>query len=143
MVAFIIATHGEFSREIIKSAEMIFGKQENVAFVTFSPGEGLEDLQTKYYKALQELDGSNGTLFMVDLFGGSPYNAAALIAADKEEMDVIAGVNLPMLIEGFDKRQRNDFHDLIQSVSQTAADGVKSFKQSLAYSNASEENDLL
>ncbi|MGP7816407.1 PTS sugar transporter subunit IIA [Niallia sp. 01092] len=143
MVAFIIATHGEFSREIIKSAEMIFGKQENIAYVTFSPGEGPEDLQKKYHQALQELDSSKGTLFMVDLFGGSPYNAAALIAADKEDMDVIAGVNLPMLIEGLDKRQRNNLHDLIQAVSQTAADGVKSLKQSLAYSDASGEDDLL
>ncbi|WP_445491950.1 PTS sugar transporter subunit IIA [Niallia sp. 03133] len=143
MVAFIVATHGEFSREIIKSAEMIFGKQENVAYITFSPGEGLDDLQTKYHHALQALDLSKGALFMVDLFGGSPYNAAALITADKEEMDVVAGVNLPMLIEGFDKRQRSDFQDLIQSVSQTAAEGVRSFKQSLAFSSTSEENDLL
>lgn len=142
MIALIIATHGEFSREIVKSAEMIFGKQENVSFVTFTTGEGPEDLRKKYHHALQNLDLTEGILFMVDLFGGSPYNAAALIAAENEQMDVIAGVNLPMVIEGFDKRQRYSLKELITYVSQTATEGVKSLKQSLAYSNVSEENDL-
>ncbi|WP_141430559.1 PTS sugar transporter subunit IIA [Bacillus sp. 03113] len=142
MIALIVATHGEFSREIVKSAEMIFGKQENISSITFNPGEGPDDLQLKYQKALNELDSNDGTLFLVDLFGGSPFNAAALIAAENEKMDVITGINMPMLLECLDKRNYSSLIDLVESIRQTATEGVRTLKQSLTASSISEDGDL-
>lgn len=140
MIALVVATHGQFSQEIVKSAEMIFGEQENVAIITFKPGEGLNDLQNKYQKAIGELDTQDGVLFLVDLFGGSPFNAAANLISQEENMDIITGVNLPMLIECFTQRGGSKLEVLVDAISQTAVNGVKSLKKTLQQSE--DEEDL-
>ena len=93
MVAIIIGTHGNFSEELVRSSEMIFGKQSNVGYITFKQGEGLEELAAKYSVVMDQLYTDDGVLFMVDLFGGSTYNAASMIALENENMDVVTGVN--------------------------------------------------
>lgn len=67
MIAVIIGTHGIFSEEILKSAEMIFGVQENVGSVTFQPGEGIDALVEKYNSLIEKMNSTDGVLFMVDL----------------------------------------------------------------------------
>lgn len=63
---------------------MILGHQENVATITFLPGEGADDLMKKYEDTLESLQCEDGVLFMVDLFGGSPFDAASRIAVKSE-----------------------------------------------------------
>ena len=99
MIAVIVGTHGIFSEEILKSAEMIFGVQENVGSVTFQPGEGIDALVEKYNSLIEKMNSTDGVLFMVDLFGGSPFNAASIIAMKHENMEIVTGVNLPMILE--------------------------------------------
>jgi PTS system, mannose/fructose/sorbose family, IIA component len=140
MVALIIATHGEFSREIVRSAEMIFGKQDDVEIVTFAPGEGPDDLKKKYQAAYGRLNQEDGVLFLVDLFGGSPFNAASNFAAEKENTDVITGLNLPMLIECFSKRQSLGLRDLVEDIEKTAVEGVRSLRKTLEAADDSEED---
>ncbi|MTT32551.1 PTS mannose transporter subunit IID [Terrilactibacillus sp. BCM23-1] len=140
MIALIVATHGEFSREIVKSAEMIFGKQDNLETITFLPGEGIEELKEKYLLAMKHLDTSKGVLFMTDLFGGSPFNVAASVVLDHEEMEVITGTNLPMLVECFARRRTDDLKTLVPAISQTAIEGVKTLSGSLSLNE--EEGDL-
>lgn len=82
-VGIIIGTHGEAARELLKSTEMIIGKQDNVEFITFVPGENTDTLITKYKEKLDKLDTSEGVIFMVDLFGGSPYNASSQMPFQK------------------------------------------------------------
>ncbi|MDT8718965.1 PTS mannose transporter subunit IID [Clostridium sp. 19966] len=139
MVALIIGTHGRASEEILKSAEMIFGKQENVATVTFETGEGTDDLIRKYNEKLNELDTSSGVIFMVDLFGGSPFNAASAIAAKQDDMDVVTGVNIPMILETFVSRESMDVKNLINLSKEAAAASIKTLKEMLSNS---EEEDL-
>ncbi|MNM43530.1 PTS system mannose-specific EIIAB component [compost metagenome] len=128
MVAIIVGTHGDFSREIVKSSEMIFGKQENIQYVTFNPGESADDLINKYESIMRELNYEDGLLFMVDLFGGSPYNAASRIAVKEEHIDIVTGVNLPMLLEVFAVRDSISVEELVK-VAETAGNmGIKSFK---------------
>lgn len=128
MVAIIVGTHGDFSREIVKSSEMIFGKQENIQYVTFNPGDSADDLINKYESIMEELDYKDGLLFMVDLFGGSPYNAASRVAVKEEHIDIVTGVNLPMLLEVFAVRDSMSIKELVK-VAETAGNmGIKSFK---------------
>lgn len=139
MTAIIIGTHGKFSQEILRSSEMIFGKQENVSAVTFEPGEGPDDLVVKYKKELENLDSKDGVLFMVDLFGGSPFNAASRIAAENENMDIVTGINLPMLLEVYGVRDSSNFQELVDTAKNAAKDGIKSLKEVLVQ----EEDDEL
>lgn len=140
MIAVIVGTHGYFSEEIIKSSEMIFGSQENVGFVTFKPGEGTEDLLNKYNKLIDELDCKDGVLFLVDLFGGSPFNAASMIAVKNENMEIVSGVNLPMLLEVFGSRSFSTIAEL-KGIAETAGkDAIKSLIKSTG--NEEEEDEL-
>ena len=129
MVSIIIGTHGSFSEQILRSAEMIYGKQENVLSVTFETGEGIEDLIAKYKNALAKLDCKNGVLFLVDLFGGSPFNAASRIVSENENMDVITGINFPMLLEVYGARDFSNIEEIVRIGKQAGSDGIKSLKE--------------
>jgi PTS system mannose-specific IIA component len=128
VVAVIVGTHGEFSREIVNSSEMIFGKQDNLKYITFNPGEGLEELVVKYEKAIEELDCEDGLLVTVDLFGGSPYNAASRIVVNNEKADIVTGVNLPMLLEIYALRDSISVEELVKVAVEAGSTGIKTFK---------------
>jgi len=132
MVGLIVCTHGKFSEELVKASEMIFGKQEDVKSITFQPGESADELVEKYKKAIEELGEKDGILFIVDLFGGSPYNAASRVVADNENMDIIAGVNLPMLLEIYMSNTFLSLPDLVNVAINAGRDAVKSFKENFA-----------
>ena len=141
MTAVIVATHGRFSEEIVKSSEMIFGKQENIEYVTFVPGEGIDDLTRKYNEAIEVLDMKDGLIFLVDLFGGSPFNAASSIAVTHENMDIVTGVNLPMLLEVFGAREISSLSELINIAENSGKDSIKSFKAGLILNKNNINND--
>lgn len=125
MISVIIGTHGMFSEEILKSAEMIFGAQGNIGTVTFKPGEGIEDLIEKYKALIEKLDSKDGVLFMVDLFGGSPYNAASIIAMQHVNMEIITGINLPMILEVLGSRGFSSLPELLNIAKNSGKDAIK------------------
>ena len=125
MISVIIGTHGMFSEEILKSAEMIFGTQENVGTVTFKPGEGVDNLVEKYNKLINELDCTDGVLFMVDLFGGSPFNAASIIAMKHDNMEIVAGVNLPMILETLGSRDFSSLSELLAIAENSGKEAIR------------------
>jgi len=128
MIAIILATHGKFSKELLKSSEMIFGKQENIECVTFEPGESPDDLVKKYENEIEKLDVKSGLIFMVDLFGGSPFNAASRIAINNDNIDIVSGVNLPMLLEVFTARDDKPLDEVINIAVESGRYAIKSFK---------------
>ena len=125
MIALIISTHGKFSEELVKSSEMIFGSQSNVGVVTFKPGEGTDNLVDKYNNLINELDCKDGVLFMVDLFGGSPFNAASILALKNDNMEIVSGVNLPMLLEVFGSRDFSSLSELVEIAQNSGKDAIK------------------
>ncbi|WP_219620969.1 mannose/fructose/sorbose PTS transporter subunit IIA [Bacillus sp. V3-13] len=137
--AIIIGTHGASAEQLLRSTEMIIGPQENVTFIDFVPGENTDTLITKFNEQLSKLDTAAGVLFMVDLFGGSPYNAASQIALPKPDYDVIAGVNIPMLLETLALRSGMGFDELVDTALKAGSMGVKSLRRSLVVTEESEE----
>ncbi|MFJ5363902.1 PTS mannose transporter subunit IIAB [Pectobacterium punjabense] len=128
-IAILLCTHGTTAGPLLKTAEMILGEQRNVAWIDFVPGENAETLIEKYQEKLTQLDTSQGVLFLVDTWGGSPFNAASRLVTDKENHDVIAGVNIPMLAETFMARDDNpSFSDLVAIALETGREGVKALK---------------
>ncbi|UVK77052.1 MAG: mannose-specific PTS enzyme IIAB component [Sodalis sp. Fle] len=127
--AMIIGTHGSAAKQLLKTAEMILGEQQNVAWIDFVPGENAETLIEKYIALLANLDTTTGVLFLVDTWGGSPFNAASRIVVDKENYEVITGVNIPMLIETFMARDDNtSFPKLVSIAMEAGRVGVKALK---------------
>lgn len=120
----IIATHGLSSIELLKSAEMITGKQTNVETVTFTEGEGLEELKESYSEALSKLSGNTNILILVDIWGGTPFNVAI-----EQNHEVITGVNIPMLIELFMNRDNVEMDMLVDGLLDTTKDSIKKLSQ--------------
>lgn len=140
MVGIIIASHGEFADGIKQSGSMIFGNQEKVESVVFMPSEGPEDLQRKLREAVEKLE-TEEILFLVDLWGGSPFNQAnILFEEDPDHRAIVAGLSLPMLIEAYASRfSMNTSHEIAKAIAPTAIEGVKIRPESLQPEEKKEE----
>ena len=127
MVAIILASHGEFANGILQSGSMIFGEQENVKAVTFMPSEGPDDIKAKMQEAIATFDDQEEVLFLVDLWGGTPFNQANSLFEDhKDKWAIVAGMNLPMVIEAYASRfSMNTAHEIAAHIIETAKEGVK------------------
>jgi len=138
MIAIIVGTHGNLSRELIRTCEMIIGMRENIAAVTLDSGESADDLVEKYKNAVKKLDAKDGVLFITDLFGGSPYNAACKIAMENDNIGVVAGVNLSMALEVFNLRDLPV--EQVVEIAQTAGkQGILAFNKRDVMNNEAED----
>lgn len=97
MIGLVIVTHGDLGGALLNTAELIMGKQEQVKAVAFESGQAVADLQVRIAQATKQVNKGQGILILVDILGGSPYNASALLAVEQADTEVITGVNLPML----------------------------------------------
>lgn len=127
MVGIILASHGEFANGILQSGSMIFGEQENVKAVTLMPSEGTDDIKAKMQEAIATFDDQEEVLFLVDLWGGTPFNQANSLFEDhKDKWAIVAGMNLPMVIEAYASRfSMNTAHEIAAHIIETAKEGVK------------------
>ena len=143
MFAIIVGTHGRFSDELVKSCEMICGAAKPVKAVTLVPGEGPDDVVKKYEDAISSMDFDGRVLFLNDLFGGSPYNAACRLVIENEQYGIVTGVNLPMLIEMISAQmadEESDIKALMEKAVDAGKNGVQTFHASAIA--ADEEDDF-
>lgn len=97
MIGIILVTHGDLAKEFVKAMEHVVGEQEHVATVCIGPHDDMEARRKEIARAIDQVDSGRGTVILTDLFGGTPSNLAiSLLKRGKTE--VIAGINLPMLI---------------------------------------------
>ena len=127
MVGIILASHGEFANGLMQSGAMIFGEQPNVAACVLHPSEGPDDIKAKMQAAIDSFDDQTEVLFLVDLWGGTPFNQAnSLFEAHKENWAIVSGMNLPMLIEAYAARlSMEKAQDVAKAILGTAKEGVK------------------
>lgn len=127
MVGIILASHGEFAEGILQSGAMIFGEQENVKAVTLMPSEGPDDVRAKMQEAIASFDNQDEVLFLVDLWGGTPFNQANTLFEDhKDKWAIVAGMNLPMVIEAYASRfSMESAQEIAAHILGTAKEGVR------------------
>ncbi|WP_420977342.1 PTS fructose transporter subunit IIA [Bacillus vallismortis] len=116
MISVIISGHGDFPIALKESSGMIFGEEHNLIAVPFLKGEGIQTLQGKYHQALKGIPEEHEVLFLVDIFGGTPYNAAVSFIAEDQRMDMAAGVNLPILLEVLSLREHLTLKALLNNL---------------------------
>jgi mannose/fructose/sorbose-specific phosphotransferase system IIA component len=97
-IGVIVVAHGDLGQALVASASLILGEQDNVAAVSLKPQDNLETCQSALTTGIEQLDSSQGVIVLADLFGGTPCNAAALGQRDRS-YPIVAGANLPMLLE--------------------------------------------
>ncbi len=127
MVGIILASHGDFAKGILQSTTMIFGEQKNVQAVTLMPSEGPNDIKVKMKKAIASFDNQDEVLFLVDLWGGTPFNQVDNLLKDhKDKWAVVTGMNLPMVIEAYALRlSMESAHEIAANIIKEARQGIK------------------
>ena len=124
MINVLILSHCELTKELIKTAEVIAGKQENLFCIDQDmKNENLASLQEKISEILKKINNEKGTLILTDMLGGSPCNASVLLTKSYN-IEVLTGVNLPMILSAiFASRTVQNAKELADKV---LADGKKS-----------------
>jgi PTS system mannose-specific IIA component len=104
MIGLVIVTHGELAIELKRATEHVVGPQEAIKTVCIGPDDDIERRRDDIRKAVDEVERGRGVILLTDMFGGTPSNLAiSMLREDKVE--VLAGVNLPMLIKLAEARQ--------------------------------------
>jgi PTS system mannose-specific IIA component len=97
MIGMILVTHGRLAEEFVHAMEHVVGEQADVATICIGPNDDMEARRREIANAIKRVDSGSGAVILTDLFGGTPsYLAISLLKKGKTE--VIAGINLPMLI---------------------------------------------
>lgn len=104
MIGLVIVTHGELAIELKRATEHVVGPQDSVKAICIGPDDDMERRRDDIRKAVEAVDSGKGVILLTDMFGGTPSNLAiSMLREDKVE--VLAGVNLPMLIKLAEARQ--------------------------------------
>jgi PTS system mannose-specific IIA component len=98
MIGGLIVTHGRLAIELLNAAEMIIGEVHNIAAISIGWHDDVDMARNMVEKAIERVRGPGGVLILTDMFGGTPTNIASTFL-DKGKVEVITGVNLPMLIK--------------------------------------------
>lgn len=98
MIGLVLVTHGLLAKELIAATEHVVGAQPNMSAICIGPDDDMERRREEIMATVREADEGDGVILLTDMFGGTPSNLAISIM-DKANVEVIAGVNLPMLIK--------------------------------------------
>jgi len=120
MVGLVVATHGRLAEELVATAELIVGPLPAVATCNIDPGASPQQIRQRMREAVASIDSGEGALALVDLFGGTPCKEA-LMLCQLGRLEVVAGVNLPMILKAHSLRQeRMALSELAHSLAQHA-----------------------
>ncbi|KZD12298.1 PTS sugar transporter subunit IIA [Oceanibaculum pacificum] len=114
MIGMVLVTHGRLAAELIAALEHVVGKQERVAAVCIGPDDDMEQRRQEILDKVGEVEEGEGVVVLTDMFGGTPSNLAISIM-NKAKVEVIAGVNLPMLIKLASVRLTEDLARAVES----------------------------
>ncbi len=98
MIGVVLVSHGDLASELLRAAEIIAGKIENTVTVDIPPKMGMEEIHTAVEAAIRTVDTGKGALLLIDMFGGTPSNIGLSFLAT-HQVEVVTGVNLPMLVK--------------------------------------------
>jgi PTS system mannose-specific IIA component len=98
MIGMVLVTHGRLAAEFVAALEHVVGPQQRVAAVCIGPEDDMEQRRREILENVAKVDDGDGVVLLTDMFGGTPSNLAISVL-DRAKVEVIAGVNLPMLIK--------------------------------------------
>ena len=98
MIGMVLVTHGALAEEFRAALEHVVGAQENLATICIGPDDDMEKRREDIVGAIVNVDSGDGVVLLTDMFGGTPSNLAISLL-EKDKVEVVAGINLPMLIK--------------------------------------------
>ena len=113
MIGLVLVTHGRLAAEFRAAMEHVVGPQENVEAISIGPDDDMELRRAEILKAVSRADGGDGVILLTDMFGGTPSNLAISVMQNAN-VEVLAGVNLPMLIKLASARGEATLRDAVE-----------------------------
>jgi len=98
MIGLVLVTHGGLAREFVAAMEHIVGPQEQIGVISIGPDDDMDQRRADIVAAVEQVDSGSGVMLLTDMFGGTPSNLAISLL-DNKMVEVVAGLNLPMLIK--------------------------------------------
>ena len=117
MIGLVLVTHGRLAEEFVLATEHVVGPQSQVEAVCIGPDDDMERRRQDIVQAVEEVNGGQGVIVLTDMFGGTPSNLAISIM-DKADVEVIAGMNLPMLIKLASVRQKGSLAEAVEKAQE-------------------------
>jgi len=117
VIGLVIVTHGGLAQEFQAALEHVHGPQKQVAAISIGPDDDMETRRDDILLAIKEVDSGMGAVLLTDMFGGTPSNLAISVM-EQARVEVIAGVNLPMLIKLASVRGECDLEDAISQAQE-------------------------
>jgi len=115
MIGVVVAAHGSLAHELLETTSFIVGQQENMVALTVDPSTSVDHMKKTIRKAIKQVDAGDGILILTDMFGGTPANMS-LSFLEEGRVEVITGVNLPMLIRLTQCRETMTLQEAAQSI---------------------------
>ena len=140
MIGLLVTGHVNLGSGMTSSVNLIAGEQDDYQYVDFLPTYSTEDLTGEISKALDMLKDCEGVIIFTDLMGGTPFNVSAQLGHGKENIRIVAGTNLPMLVEIVMSRKfMNDLDGLVDSVLETGKEQVIKYEFKQVVQEASDD----
>jgi PTS system mannose-specific IIA component len=114
MIGLVVVTHGRLAEEFLSAAEHVVGPQERIKAVSIGPDDDMEKRRQDILEAATEVEDGDGVIILTDMFGGTPSNLAISVM-EKANAEVVAGVNLPMLIKLASVRADGDLKEAVKA----------------------------
>jgi mannose PTS system EIIA component len=131
MIGMVLVTHGRLAAEFIAALEHVVGPQRSIAAICIGPEDDMEQRRQDILRSVSEVDGGQGVVLLTDMFGGTPSNLAISVM-DSGKVEVIAGVNLPMLIKLASLRQSENLADAVRGAQEAGRKYINVASQLLA-----------
>ena len=113
MIGLVLVTHGNLAKEFISAMQHVVGYQEQVEGVCIGPDDDMEVRRNEILEKVNAVDSGDGVVLLTDMFGGTPSNLA-LSMMDRAKVEILAGINLPMLIKIATLRKENDLKKTVE-----------------------------
>jgi len=127
----VLVTHGRLAAEFVAALEHVVGPQRNIAVVCIGPDDDMEKRRQDILRCVSEVDAGSGVVLLTDMFGGTPSNLAISVM-DKAKIEVIAGINLPMLIKLASLRQSETLANAVRGAQEAGRKYINVASQLLA-----------
>ncbi|MPQ43738.1 PTS sugar transporter subunit IIA [Clostridium tarantellae] len=132
MIGVLIATHGEMAKGIADAIDMICGKQEQFDYISLHRGQDAEEFGALLEEKVELLNSGDGVVVMVDLLGATPMNQSALLLYKKEDIQVVTGINLPMVTVAVMERDMvSNLEELVERMTTDSKESILNVRQLL------------
>ncbi len=111
----VIVSHGQLATELLKAAEQVVGELDHITSVSMGWNDDVEAAKKEIKEAIEKVSKGNGVLLLTDMFGGTPTNISAMFIKENE-IEVLTGVNLPMVIKLASQNKEYELTELAEAV---------------------------